>query len=135
METTGIDHVNLRFPADRLDEVIDFYIDTLGFSTGFDDPHEAVADDPGLFSISMGNSYRLFVNPSDDFDPEATNYRHMAIRVPIEPDELRSFLDEEGITINNTAERERDAFGAYTSYYVSDPFGYTIELMAIGESA
>ncbi len=38
MQTTGIDHVNLAFPADRLSEVIEFYVDIRGFTTDFDDP-------------------------------------------------------------------------------------------------
>lgn len=130
MQTTGIDHVNLAFPADRLSEVIDFYVDTLGFTTGFEDPHTAVADDPGLFSIELGDTYRLFVNPSEDFDPDVTNYRHMALRIPQPPDAVEALLDDSDVSIDSTAERESDAVGAYTSYYISDPFGYTIELMA-----
>ena len=132
METTGIDHVNLRFPKDRLDEVITFYIDTLGFSTGFENPHEAVKDDPGLFSIDLGNGSRLFVNPSDSFDPSADNYRHVALRIPMSPEGLLSKLENESVPISNTAERSNESVGDYTSYYISDPFGYTVELMAIG---
>jgi len=45
LETTGIDHVNLSFPADRLSEVVEFYVDALGFTTRYDQPHAAVADD------------------------------------------------------------------------------------------
>lgn len=133
MQVTGIDHVNLRFPADRLDEVVAFYVETLGFETGFDDPHAAVADDPGLFSLSMGGDCSLFVMPSDEFDPDAGNFRHVALCVPQSPADLRAFLDAEDIEIRNTAERESDRFGPYTSYYVADPFGYTLELMAVGE--
>ena len=131
MQTTGIDHVNLAFPVDRLHDVIDFYVDTLGFTTDFDDPHTAVADDPGLFSIDLGGTYQLFVNPSEDFDPEVTNYRHMALRIPQSPDAIEALLNDNDVNIDSTADRESDALGAYTSYYVSDPFGYTVELMAI----
>jgi len=49
METTATDHVNLAFPADRLSEVVEFYVDTLGFTTGF--------DDPGLFRVDFGHTY------------------------------------------------------------------------------
>jgi len=131
MRATGIDHVNLSFPADRLDEVVGFYVDTLGFEAPFDDPHAAVADDPGLFSIDLGDG-RLFVNPTDAFDPDAANYRHVALRVPQSPAALREFLDGAGVAVENTAEREHERVGAYTSYYVRDPFGYTVELMAVG---
>lgn len=133
METTGIDHVNLAFPTDQLAAVIDFYVDTLGFTTDFEDPHAAVADDPGLFRIDLGDTYQLFVNPTEEFDPEVTNYRHVALRIPQPPGQLEAFLDAEGVDVESTADRESTAFGPYTSYYVSDPFGYTIELMAIGE--
>ena len=133
MQATGIDHVNLRFPADRLDELIEFYVETLGFETGFEDPYAAVADDPGLFTIKLGETCRLFVRPSEEFDPDAENFRHVALRIPKSPEELLEFLESEGVEIDHTAEREHETFGAYTSSYVSDPFGYTVELMAIGE--
>jgi len=132
MDATAIDHVNLLYPADRLDEVIDFYVETLGFETRFDDPHAAVRDDPGLFPVSLGEECRLFVNPTEEFDPEATNYRHVALRIPESPGELRKFFETEGIPIDNEAEREREATGPYTSFYVRDPVGYTVEFMAIG---
>ena len=130
MHATAIDHVNLRFPADRLDEVIDFYVDTLGFETDFDDPYAAVANDPGLFSLGLGDTCRLFVNPSDEFNPSADNYRHLALRIPETPAAVRSTLEDAGIPIVNEAEREREPIGPYTSYYVEDPFGYTVEFMA-----
>lgn len=130
MRATAIDHVNLRFPADRLDEVIDFYVETLGFETGFDDPYAAVEEDPGLFTLELGDTCRLYVNPSDEFDPSADNYRHVALRIPETPDAVQTTLEEAGIPIENEAEREREPIGAYTSYYVTDPFGYTVEFMA-----
>ena len=133
MHTIGIDHVNLGFPFDRLDEVIDFYVETLGFETGFDDPYAAVADDPGLFTVELGETYQLYVNPVEEFDPDATNFRHVALRIPESPDDLRAFLDDEGVEIGHTADRKSDQFGPYTAYYVEDPFGYTVELMAVGE--
>ena len=133
MQTIGIDHVNLGFPADRLDEVIDFYVDTLGFETDFEDPHAAVQDDPGLFSIDLGETYQLYVRPTEDFDADAMNYRHVALRIPESPDSLRGFFEREGVEVGHTAERESEQFGPYTSYYVTDPFGYTVEFMAVGE--
>lgn len=132
MRATAIDHVNLRFPADRLGEVLDFYVDALGFETGLDDPYDTVQNDPGLFTIELGESCRLYVNPSEEFDPDADNYRHVALRIPRSPSELRAVLDDEGIEIRSEAERELEGVGPYTSYYVADPFGYTVELMAVG---
>ncbi|MEF8885484.1 MAG: VOC family protein [Haloarculaceae archaeon] len=132
METTAIDHVNLSFPADRLSEVVDFYVDALGFTTRFDDPHAAVADDPGLFRIDLGDTYQLFVNPSDGFDPDVTNYRHVALRIPQSPGAVETHLADSGVNVDRSVERESNALGADTSYYVTDPFGYTVELMAVG---
>ena len=132
MRTTGIDHVNLGFPADRLDEVIDFYVDTLGFETGFEDPHAAVRDDPGLFAIELGEACQLYVRPTEEFSSDAQNFRHVALRISESPSELREFFESEGIDIDHTAERESEQFGPYTSYYVTDPFGYTVEFMAFG---
>ena len=130
MRATAIDHVNLRFPVDRLDEVIGFYVDTLGFETDFEDPYAAVANDPGLFSLGLGDTCRLFVNPSAEFDPSADNYRHVALRIPETPTAVRSTLEDAEIEIVNEAERTREPIGDYTSYYVQDPFGYTVEFMA-----
>lgn len=133
MYALGIDHVNLGFPADRLDEVIDFYVDTLGFETDFEDPYAAVADDPGLFAIHLGGATKLYVRPTESFDPDVTNFRHVALRIPESPSDLRAFLADASIEIEHTAERDHPEYGPYTSYYVPDPFGYTVELMAVGE--
>lgn len=133
MDATAIDHVNMGFPSDRLGEVIDFYVDRLGFETRFDDPREAVRDDPGLFPIFLGDGPRLYVSPTDEFEPPGGNFRHLAVRVPESPASVRDRLERADVEIDSVAERSRDAFGDYTSYYVSDPFGYTLEFMAAGD--
>lgn len=135
MKALAIDHVNLGFSQDRLDEVIDFYVDKLGFESPFDDPYAAVEDNPGLFSIELGPEARLFVNPTEDFEAGTHNFRHTALQIPLTPEDLREHLDAEGIEIQSEAQRHRKTVGEYTSYYVADPFGYTIELMAVGERA
>ena len=132
MNATAIDHVNLSFPADRLDEVLDFYVDTLGFETDFDDPRAAIQADPGLFTIHLGGDCRLYVNPTDEFESADGPYRHLALRVDDFPASIERVLRDEGVAIQSEATREREEFGEYTSYYVDDPFGYTVELMAVG---
>ncbi|MFB6185591.1 MAG: VOC family protein [Halobacteriaceae archaeon] len=133
MHADAIDHVNLSYPADKLDTIIDFYVDSLGFSTEFEDPYTAVQDDPGLFTITLGEQCKLFVNPTDDFDSSNANYRHMALRIPETPSAIRSRFDQANIQVENTVERHRQTIGQYTSFYVQDPVGYTIECMAIGD--
>lgn len=133
MEAVGVDHINVGFPRDRLDEVIEFYVDTLGFEAPFDDPYAAVADDPGLFALELGDGDRLFVNPTDELDSPGADFRHVAVKFRASPAAVMDRLDEAGIEIDSTAERSRETVGEYTSYYVSDPFGYTVECMAIGE--
>jgi catechol 2,3-dioxygenase-like lactoylglutathione lyase family enzyme len=133
MRATAIDHVNLRFPPDRLDEVIDFYVDTIGFETRFSDPRAAVRDDPGLFPLVLGEDTLLYVNPDEQFDPGCANYRHVALRIPESPADLRAFFEAADVAVRDEAERERDPVGPYTSFYVEDPFGYTVEFMAAGE--
>ena len=132
MNATAIDHVNLSFPADRLDEVFDFYVDTLGFEIDFDDPRTAIQADPGLFAIHLGGGCRLYVNPSDEFESTDGSYRHLALRIEDSSAAIERLLRDEGVAIRSEATREREAFGEYTSYYVDDPFGYTVELMAVG---
>jgi catechol 2,3-dioxygenase-like lactoylglutathione lyase family enzyme len=133
MQATLIDHVNLRYPPDRLDEVIAFYVDALGFETDFEDPYAAVADDPGLFPVHLGPDARIYVNPDEDYEDGEGNYRHVAVRVSTDPADLEALLEAEDVDVESTADRERDPIGAYTSYYVADPLGYTVELMAVGE--
>ena len=133
MNAHGIDHINVGFPRDRLDEVIEFYVDTLGFEAPFEDPYAAVADDPGLFGLELGDGDRLFVNPTDELDSPGVDFRHVAVKFRESPATVKARLDDEGIEINSTAERSRETIGDYTSYYVSDPFGYTVECMAIGK--
>ncbi|MFB6174047.1 MAG: VOC family protein [Halobacteriales archaeon] len=133
MHATAIDHVNLRYPPDRLGEVLEFYVGALGFGTEFEAPYEAIEDDPGLFRIVPGEGISLFVNPDAGFDPGARNYRHVALRIPETPESLRETLAEAGVGIDHEADREREHVGTYTSYYVTDPFGYTVELMAVGD--
>lgn len=130
MQALSIDHVNLAFPADRLEEVIEFYVTKLGFDSPFEDPFTAVTNNPGLFGLTLGPTCRLFVNPTASFDEPANNFRHVAVALDTTPAALHEHLAAEDIMIQHEAERNNDALGAYTSYYVSDPFGYTIELMA-----
>lgn len=135
MYASAIDHANLGFPADRLEEVIDFYVDRLGFETGFDDPYAAVRNDPGLFAIRLGDGGdgpRLYVRPVEEFSGPGS-YRHLALRINDSPEAVRSRLGDAAIEIDSTAERDREPIGSYTSYYVTDPFSYTVELMAVGE--
>lgn len=132
MHATAIDHVNLGFPADRLEEVVEFYVERLGFETAFDDPRAAARDDPGLFPLHLGDGSRLYVNPVEEFSGPGS-YRHVALRIDDSPEAVRSRLDDADVGIDSTAEREREPVGSYTSYYVTDPFGYTVEFMAIGE--
>jgi len=61
------------------------------------------------------------------------NVRDVTLRIPESTDDLRAVRDTEEIEIGHTAERAHDRFGVYISYYVDDPFGYTVELMAVGE--
>ena len=132
MDAVGLDHVNLAFPEDRLDEVIDFYVGTLGLESQFEDPYEAVADDPGLFRIYLGGGTRFYVNPTDGFEGEPMNYRHLAVRIDEAPEAVRTVLAEADRPIDHEVDREREPLGEYTSFYVPDPFGYTVELMCFG---
>lgn len=132
MQVTGIDHINLGYPVDRLEEVIEFYTETLGFDISEEAERRARSDDPDLFSIDLGNGFALYVAPVEDFDADVGSYRHTALRVDLTPEELRARLDNADVKIRSTADRSRTEFGAYRSYYIQDPFGYTLELMAVG---
>lgn len=131
MNVTAIDHVNLAVPAERTDEAVAFYLDTLGFDT--DDTDPATALDEGLLRIRLGPENLLFLRSVPSFDPpEGDNWDHVAFRVSETAESLESRFEAADVSIIDVATR-RGATGTFQSVYVADPFGYTLEFKAVGE--
>lgn len=130
MEARTIDHVNVRAPEDRIDEAVAFYRDGLGFD--LENLQAYRNGDRPLFSVRLCESCVIHISPTDDFEPPTEhNYRHFCVVLNTDIDAIKAALDEATIEI----ERESNPLGATgrnPAVYVTDPFGYKIELKAAG---
>lgn len=128
MHAQAIDHVNVRVPADRIDEAVAFYRDGLGFDTENLDAYRE--GERPLFSFRLNAESVIHVSPTDEFErPTETNYRHYCIVLDADIEEIKRVVDDAGIEI----QRESNPLGATgrnPAVYVEDPFGYTLELKA-----
>jgi catechol 2,3-dioxygenase-like lactoylglutathione lyase family enzyme len=126
MEADGIDHVNLCIPEGRVDEAVRFYGDVLGFEPEKLDLYRE--GERTSFAFRMGPTSLLHIRPVDDFEPPSSrNFDHCCIIVDRTVDELRKLCAEHDIAV----EREGNPWGATgraPAIYVTDPFGYSIEL-------
>lgn len=128
---TGLDHVVLR--TKKLDEVLQFYRDKLGF------PVERTIEQIGLYQLRAGGSLVDVVDTNvftvAEAGPGESLYDHFCLGVRAAGrDELAAFLDAAGIPHGEAAERY-GASGYGDSFYVSDPDGRTVELKIVGPPA
>ncbi len=127
MDVSHIDHVNLRIPADGVEEAVEFYVDMLGFETDRMDAFES-GEEP-FFSIRLAPDHVVHLWPAEDFDPPtATNYDHLALVVEDDIDGITAELEAAGVVIQDRLEAPLGATGEAPAVYVRDPFGYTVEL-------
>lgn len=126
MQVERIDHVNIRIPADRVEEAVRFYRDVLGF-----EPYKLDAYRDGertSFFFRMGETALITIRPVESFrDPDDTNYDHCCLIVDATIAEVKERLEEHGIDI----ERESTPLGSQgraPAVYIRDPFGYRFEL-------
>jgi catechol 2,3-dioxygenase-like lactoylglutathione lyase family enzyme len=131
IEITGLDHVVLR--TRKLDEVLAFYRDKLGF------PVERTIEPIGLYQLRAGSALVdvLDVNVFTvaEAGPGESLYDHFCLAVrATSADELAAALDAAGIPHGDAAERY-GATGYGASFYVNDPDGRTVELKISGARA
>jgi len=130
MQARHIDHVNLRIPADGVDDAREFYRDRLGF--GIEDAQYA-ADEKPFFDVRLTPTAVVHLWPTDEFEPPtATNYDHVALVVEESIEELEAELDEAGVEVEQRMDSPLGATGTAPAVYVRDPFGYRVELKAQG---
>jgi catechol 2,3-dioxygenase-like lactoylglutathione lyase family enzyme len=128
MDGRAIDHVNIKIPDNRVDDAVEFYHETLGF-----DPEQLDAYREGertLFSFRLSESAVIHVRPvdPDEFEePRGDNYDHFAIVLDADLDEITDTLEAGGVEIRRTS-NPLGATGRNPAAYVSDPFGFVIEL-------
>lgn len=130
MDGQAIDHVNIKIPDDRVDDAVEFYRDGLGFGS---EQLEAYRDDDRtLFSFRISDTSVLHVRPVEpaEFEePDGNGYDHFAIVLDADIEEIRETLDDAGIEVRRTS-NPLGATGRNPAAYVTDPFGFDIELKA-----
>ena len=126
MYPSHLDHVTIRVPEDRVDEVVQFYGETLGFD--IEDLDEYRDGERPIFAIRLGETSIVHVQPTAEFDsPADRNFDHFAVVVEDSIDEVRATLDAAGVTVERELTPE-GATGTAPAVYVRDPFGYQVEL-------
>ncbi|KAB1185014.1 MULTISPECIES: VOC family protein [Haloferax] len=128
MEATAIDHVNLRIPDDAVDDAVEFYGDALGFDIENRDLFES--DEKPFISVRLTPVSIIHLQPTEDFHPPTDRaFDHVAIEFDHTIDELQEHLDAAGVEVDRQLE-PLGATGVAPAVYVTDPFGYTLELKA-----
>ncbi|MFB6155913.1 MAG: VOC family protein [Haloferacaceae archaeon] len=123
MQATAIDHVNLHVPADGTETARAFYGDALGFEI-------EEYDDKPFFDVRLAPGAVLHLWPDEDFrPPDGDNYDHVAVRLDHEVDEVREALAEADVEVDREG-TPLGATGTAPAVYVTDPFGYQVELKA-----
>lgn len=126
MATQRIDHINIRIPEDGVETALEFYVDTLGFEPLKLDAF--TADERTSFFVRIGDTSVINIRPVDTFEePTGDNLDHFCIILADSLEEIKRRLAEAGIE----PLREGTPFGATgrgPSVYITDPFGYVIEL-------
>jgi catechol 2,3-dioxygenase-like lactoylglutathione lyase family enzyme len=127
MDVTAIDHLNLRIPADGVEEAIDFYRDRLGLGIESLDAYRS--GDQSFFDVRLAPAHVLHLWPTEAFDPPTgDNFDHVALLVDEEREAIESRLDGADVGIVNRLDAPLGATGKAPAVYVEDPFGYRIEL-------
>ncbi|MFB6170330.1 MAG: VOC family protein [Haloarculaceae archaeon] len=128
MDAATIDHVNLKIPADGVDDALAFYRDGLGFEADRLDAYES--GEKPFFAIRLTDENVLHLWPDDSFDPPTgTNFDHVAVRLDESIADVKATLDAAGIDVDREFE-PLGATGTAPAVYVEDPFGYRLELKA-----
>lgn len=128
MNGTAIDHVKLQIPADGIETALAFYRDDLGF--GIDGMDRYESGEKPFFSVRLAPGTVVHLEPDEAFEePTRTAFDHVAVRIDDTIEGIEATLDETGIEIDRRL-NPLGATGVAPAVYVTDPFGYRIELKA-----
>lgn len=126
METRAIDHINIRIPDDRVETALAFYRDALGFEPAKLDQYRA--GERTSFAFWLGEDTLLHVRPVEDFkEPSGQNFDHVCLVLDATIETIKDQLQAHGIAINREGE-PWGGTGRAPAVYVTDPFGYQLEL-------
>ena len=126
MVAERIDHINIKIPEDGVERALNFYVDLLGFESL---KLEAYQDDERTsFFVRIGETSVINIRPVETFEPPSgENLDHFCLVVDERIKELKPRLQDANVEIL----KEGTPFGATgraPAVYVTDPFGYTVEL-------
>lgn len=126
MDARHIDHLNLYIPDDGVDAVRTFYGEKLGF--GIEDSlYEA--GEKSFIDVRLSPTAVFHLRPSEDFEaPTSTNFNHVCVVLDEDIEAVKSRLEDAGVEIDRESTSPRGATGEAPSVYVTDPFGYQLEL-------
>jgi lactoylglutathione lyase len=128
MDVTEIDHVNLHVPADGVETAVEFYRDRLGLA--IENEGKYASGDKPFVSVRLAPGAVMHVQPDEDFEaPDDANFDHVALRVDADIESLKAELADAGVAVDRELE-PLGATGVAPAVYVTDPFGYTLELKA-----
>ncbi|MFB6091640.1 MAG: VOC family protein [Haloquadratum sp.] len=128
MNGTAIDHVKLRIPTNGIETALAFYRDALGFDIEGMDRYES--GEKPFFSVRLAPGAVIHLEPDASFEPPARNaYDHVAVRIDDDIDGIEAALDAAGVGIDRRLD-PLGATGVAPAVYVTDPFGYRLELKA-----
>ncbi|WP_144904365.1 VOC family protein [Halobellus captivus] len=129
MNGTAIDHVNLHIPEDGVGSALEFYRDALGFDIVGMDLYES--GEKPFFSARLAPGAVIHLQPDAGFAPasEHTAYDHVAVRIDDTIEGIEDALAAADVDVERRLE-PLGATGVGPAVYVTDPFGYRIELKA-----
>lgn len=128
MDATEIDHIKLRIPADGTDTAIEFYRDALGFGIDGMDLYES--GEKPFFSARLAPGAVIHLEPDEGFEsPARTAYDHVAVRIDDTIAGIEKELEAAGVEIDRRLD-PLGATGVAPAVYITDPFGYRLELKA-----
>ena len=128
MDAPGTGHINLRTPADGVDTAVEFYRDALGFGIDGMDLYES--GEKPFFSARLAPGAVIHLEPDEGFEPPArTGYDHVAVRIDDTIDGIERALEAADVEIDRRLD-PLGATGVAPAVYITDPFGYRVELKA-----
>ncbi|PSP77954.1 lactoylglutathione lyase [Halobacteriales archaeon QS_4_69_225] len=127
MDVVAIDHVNLRVPADGVDEATAFYGDRLGFAVeGLDRYRDG---EQSFFDVRLTPGAVVHLWPTDAFEPPSGDgFDHLALRIEADREAVVERLSAAGVDVEMELDAPLGATGRAPAVYVEDPFGYRLEL-------
>ena len=127
MDVVAINHVNLRVPADGVDEATEFYGDRLEFAIeGLDRYRDG---EQSFFDVRLTPGAVVHLWPTDAFEPPSGDgFNHLALRVEADRETVVERLSAAGVDVETELDAPLGATGRAPAVYVEDPFGYLLEL-------